>query len=457
MKRSQDEPAGQLGGVEETLFIPLVARARDSGRRRPLLRDPKAAEMVRSAGVDTARYGRGAGAAFFILRTAILDTWVRAFLASHPAGTVVEIGAGLNTRFERADNGQAHWIDLDLPDVIELRRRFLAGTARRRMVAASVLDQAWLQDVRQSPGPYFFVAEAVLAYLPEDQVTQALARIAAQFPGALVALDTVTRRTLDRQHRVAAKRNLQARLAWACDDPRSLERLGLHVAESATLTRPPAALRAQLPPLYRYLLPLADPLLRRVFAITLFRASSLPPLAQVVPADGEAAPEAGSARMDSSWSMSDAMSQRERVSPSRIHCANAMRNTVAADSAARVAAGSPVPRARSAWAIIVAMTPSLRSSRSWSAGFCSITDCRMREYGRYSSGNSEAAACRAEATTASGDAPAGAASVPSANAWKNCCCPSNSTSRLSLKYRKNVRSVRPTDCAICVAVVCSNP
>lgn len=272
-----DEPAGQLGGVQETLFIPLVARAQESSRKRPLLRDPKAADMVRATGLDTARYSRRAGGAFFVLRTVILDTWVRTFLAGHPAGTVVEIGTGLNTRFERVDNGQVHWIDLDLPDVIELRRRFFADTGRRRMVAASVLDEAWLHDVRQSPGPYFLVAEAVFAYLPEDQVTQALARIAAEFPGALVALDTVTRRTLDRQHRAAAKRNLQARLAWACDDPRSLERLGLHVTETATLARPPAALRAQLPPLYRYLLPLADPLLRRALAITLFQASSLPP------------------------------------------------------------------------------------------------------------------------------------------------------------------------------------
>jgi O-methyltransferase involved in polyketide biosynthesis len=70
------EPAGQLSGVEETLFIPLVARARESSRKRPLLRDPKAAEIIRSTGLDTARYSRGAGGAFFVLRTAILDTWV---------------------------------------------------------------------------------------------------------------------------------------------------------------------------------------------------------------------------------------------------------------------------------------------------------------------------------------------------------------------------------------------
>lgn len=36
-----------------------------------------------------------------ILRTAALDQWIGEFLAEHPAGTVVEIGTGLNTRFDR--------------------------------------------------------------------------------------------------------------------------------------------------------------------------------------------------------------------------------------------------------------------------------------------------------------------------------------------------------------------
>jgi hypothetical protein len=99
-------------------------------------------------------------------------------------------------------------------------------------------------------------------------------RIAKRFPGALVALDTYPRRTFDRQHRMAAKKNIPARWAWACDDPRSLQGLGLRVVESTTITRPPRALRAQLPPLYRYLLPLTDPLLGKALKITLFQARS---------------------------------------------------------------------------------------------------------------------------------------------------------------------------------------
>ena len=260
-----------LGAVQETLFIPLAARARETRKRRPVLRDPKAVHMVESIDFDTAKYGRGVGGLVTILRTATFDVWVRNFLARNPAGTVVEIGTGLNTRFERVDNGTVHWIDLDLPDTIELRRRYFADTERRQMVSASVLDETWLAPVQGMPGPYFFVAEGVLVYLPEEDVTQMLARLAQRFPGALIALDTYSQQTFRRQQQLAARRGI-ARWQWACDDPRSLERLGLTVLDSATITRPPKALRAQLTPAYRYLLPLASPVLGPAVRTTLFQA-----------------------------------------------------------------------------------------------------------------------------------------------------------------------------------------
>ncbi|HWM96633.1 MAG TPA: class I SAM-dependent methyltransferase, partial [Streptosporangiaceae bacterium] len=285
-----DKQPVRLGAVQATLFITLAARARETERKHPVLRDPKAAELLRSIDYDAATYGRGAGGFLTVLRTAIIDFWVREFLAAHPAATVVELGTGLNTRFERVDNGQVHWFDLDLPDTIELRRNFFADTGRRRMVAASVLDEDWLPAVAQSQGPYFFVAEGVLVYLPEEQVMAALARIAARFPGALIALDTYPQKTFDQQHKLAARKGIDARWAWSCDDPRALERFGLEVRQSATITRPPRAMRAQLPFRYRYLVPLADPVLGKAMTLTLFRASS-----QAAVGRAATAREAGSA------------------------------------------------------------------------------------------------------------------------------------------------------------------
>ncbi|MFJ9908193.1 class I SAM-dependent methyltransferase [Streptomyces sp. NPDC101152] len=264
----------ELGAVQETLFIPLAARARESGRKRPVLRDPKAVEMIGALDYPADKYGPGPGSAIMVLRTAIVDTWVRAFLAEHPAGTVVEIGTGLNTRFERVDNGTVHWIDLDLPDTIDLRRRFFTDTERRKMIAASVLDETWLRSVEESPGPYFFVAEGVLVYLAEEDAAEALTRLVRRFPGALVAVDTYPRRLLEQQHKQAARKGMPARWAWSCEDPRELERFGLRTVEVAPVTRPPRALRTRLPLSYRLLLPPVDRLLRGLFTVTLFRAAS---------------------------------------------------------------------------------------------------------------------------------------------------------------------------------------
>jgi O-methyltransferase involved in polyketide biosynthesis len=242
------------------------------------LRDQKAVDMVRSIDFDYATYGRGWGGFVTVVRTLILDWWLREFLAEHPSGTVVELGTGLNTRFERTDNGTVNWIDLDLPDTIELRRRFFADTGRRQMVAASLLDDDWMALVEQRQGPYFFVSEGVLVYLAAGDVTRTLARIAERFPGAWLAFDTYSRRTFGQQHKQAARKGMSALWAWACDDPRSLERLGLRLTESATLTRPPAGLRNQLPARYRYLLPLADPVLGPALALNLFCAQPGPAL-----------------------------------------------------------------------------------------------------------------------------------------------------------------------------------
>jgi len=266
-----DRAKPELGAVQQTLFIPLAARARETRRRRPVLQDPKAAEILASVDFDTRKYSRGWGGGVTVLRTAIFDCWVSDFLTEHPGGTVVELGTGLNTRFERVGNGQAHWIDLDLPDTIELRRRFFADSARRRMVAASVLDQGWPSAVAECPEPYLFAAEGVLAYL--EQAPQVIGRIAGSFPGSLIAVDTYSQRTLEQQHKLAARKNI-ARWAWSCDDPRTLESLGLQVVQEAAVTRPPPDLRRRLPRRYRYALPLASRIAGDLATVTLFRAHS---------------------------------------------------------------------------------------------------------------------------------------------------------------------------------------
>jgi len=238
----------QLGQVQESLLVPLYARALDSLKKRPILNDPKAVEMVQSIDWDFRRFNQRRRVVGCILRTAMFDEWVKGFLGRHPEGTVVEIGAGLNTRFERLDNGSVHWFDLDLPDTVELRRKFFTDSARRVTLAASVLDPGWMGAVRESPGPYCFVAEAVFIYLTEPEVKAALAQIAANFPRLSIAFDTATLMGINHENKDHARRKLAARFAWACEDPREIERwnIGLRLVESRSMADVPDSLRPRL-------------------------------------------------------------------------------------------------------------------------------------------------------------------------------------------------------------------
>jgi O-methyltransferase involved in polyketide biosynthesis len=238
----------QLGPAQESLLVPLYARAADSLKKRPILKDPKAVEMVQSIDWDFSRFNQWRRVVGCTLRTAMFDELVKGFLSRHPEGTVVEIGAGLNTRFERLDNGALHWFDLDLPDAVELRRKFFTDSARRATLAASILDPSWIAAVRRSPAPHFFVAEAVFIYLTELEVKVALAQIAANFPRLSIAFDTTTRQAMNYENKDHARRKLDARFAWACEDPREIERwnIGLRLVESRTLANIPDSLRSRL-------------------------------------------------------------------------------------------------------------------------------------------------------------------------------------------------------------------
>lgn len=245
-----------LGAAQETLLVPLYGRAELTRQGSTLVDDPKAVEMVEAIDYDFSRFDGSMSLIGSVLRTRIFDHWIGRWLDAHPTGTVVEIGAGLNTRFERLDNGQAHWFEVDLPDVIDLRRRFFADTERRTMLAASVLDDDWIDTVAATSGPWFLVAEAVLIYLPEPEVRAAVARLAARFPGSLLAFDTWSTWMRDHQDEHDAISQMDARFEWFCDDIGDLagEGVTIETLESCTFVDAPAEVLALLPPPLRPML-----------------------------------------------------------------------------------------------------------------------------------------------------------------------------------------------------------
>ncbi len=180
-----------LNAVSQTLLIPLYFRAMESQRPDALVRDPKAVELVGQLDCDFSGVRRLKGEQVnYLLRMREFDRLARAFLAEHPDGVIVDLGCGLDTRFERVDNGHVEWYGLDLPEVIELRKELLDETPRSHFIGCSVLDFSWMDALSGQAGRHIlFLAEAVLVYLDEAGVQRLVQALAGRFPGAELACD----------------------------------------------------------------------------------------------------------------------------------------------------------------------------------------------------------------------------------------------------------------------------
>ena len=184
-----------LSGVAETLLMTLYIRAMESQRPDALIKDEKAVALVTQMSYDFDRVRQikmdEDDKVTVILRNLEFDRYTRGFLARHPEAVVVHIGCGLDSRFERVDNGRVEWYDLDLPEVIELRRKFI-GSERERyhLLGYSVFDNAWLDAVSaHRQHPFLFLAEGVLMYFEEAQVKSLVLMLREHFPGAELVID----------------------------------------------------------------------------------------------------------------------------------------------------------------------------------------------------------------------------------------------------------------------------
>jgi len=158
-----------LKDIPETLLFPLKARYLETKKGNGIINDQKSVEILDALDYDAYKTNQiNIWHIGTCLRTIILDEQIKNFLQDHPDGVVVNIGCGLDTRFPRVDNDRVLWFDLDLPEVIELRKYFFSETNRYRFIATSVLDPAWAHFIPKGKST-LFIAEGLLCYFTEEE------------------------------------------------------------------------------------------------------------------------------------------------------------------------------------------------------------------------------------------------------------------------------------------------
>lgn len=182
--------AGLLTGVSETALLTLYGRAYQAGRPDPIIDDPMAVSLVQALDFDFEKFGRRGQE--MALRSLAVDRCAIDYLAAHPRATVVALAEGLQTSFWRLDralpDAQFRWLSVDLPPVVDLRRRLLPRSPRITDLAQSALDYSWIDQVDAGDG-VFVTAEGLLMYLQPAQALGLIAQCAKRFPGGQMFFD----------------------------------------------------------------------------------------------------------------------------------------------------------------------------------------------------------------------------------------------------------------------------
>jgi O-methyltransferase involved in polyketide biosynthesis len=201
-----------LSGVPATLLWNLGRRAAAARAGASRLEDPLAIELAGRLQYDFTDASQGAR--WHAVRVATFDAAVRRFLGQHPAGTVVALGEGLETQFWRVDNGRVHWLTVDLPATLELRRRVLPEGPRQRSYAGSALDLGWLGQLDPA-APVLVTAQGLLVYFQPDEVHELIAALAERLPGSCFVFDAVPAKMLELTRKTAGRERDQAVELWS--------------------------------------------------------------------------------------------------------------------------------------------------------------------------------------------------------------------------------------------------
>lgn len=184
----------ELTGVPSTMLLTLRGRADEQLHPYSLFQDPLAVEWSKllpwDKGLEVIYSKSKLNQISFAVRAYHHDQIASRHIANHSNAVVVELGAGLSTRFHRIGENSYRWLELDLPVVTELRRKLDTQTQQHQFISASVMDFDWMNAMPDvAPENILFIAEGLLPYFEANDVQHLVSKMRSRFSDASFVFD----------------------------------------------------------------------------------------------------------------------------------------------------------------------------------------------------------------------------------------------------------------------------
>ncbi len=174
------ESGVQINQISQTAFLTLQCHAMDAQSKHPVLNDRSSLQTLEKLKAsimtsDTALHRRIRGdkvrkslVDYTVRRARKYDDSIRDYLGRYPDATVINIGCGLDDRFSRIDNGSVTFYDLDLPDIMNIKKELFPQQERYFHISQSVFAFDWMDRIYGAH--VMLAAEGVFMYCEERDV-----------------------------------------------------------------------------------------------------------------------------------------------------------------------------------------------------------------------------------------------------------------------------------------------
>jgi O-methyltransferase involved in polyketide biosynthesis len=236
-----------LSQVSRTAILLLICRAIETEKKQSGFDDPLAVlcleRLMSTASEEDKRWiirkkrmyegiqARDAKAG--VRRLMAFDKIANRFIAGNPKCTVINLACGFDTRFWRIEHEKCRYIELDLPEVIQLKKEMLKDHLDYEMMGGSVLDTSWIDQVTSNgKAGFLLIAEGLFPWIPQPDAKRLFKEIGERFDRSQLVLDTVPEKYTKGIWKKLFR--LHSRIEWGLDvswvfgikDPHELEAYG---------------------------------------------------------------------------------------------------------------------------------------------------------------------------------------------------------------------------------------
>ncbi len=236
-----------LSQVSRTAILTLICHAVEAERKSSGFNDPMAGPClerllsIASEGekrwiTKRKRIYEGIGrrdAKALTRRVKAFDNTANRFIAGHPKCTVINLACGFDTRFWRIANENCRYVEIDLPQVVALKKEILQNDPGYEMMGVSALDTSWIDQVTaHGNADFLLIAEGLFMWFPPAEAARLFKEFDDRFVRSQLVLDMVPEKYtkgLWRQFiRLHSKMDWGLDVAWdfGVKDPHDLEAYG---------------------------------------------------------------------------------------------------------------------------------------------------------------------------------------------------------------------------------------